>query len=65
MFPTADQVDCVWDLWDHFKAADIKELRGFKFHHKKNKKTKKLGLGLQPLGHKVFPSAHGHEFALM
>jgi len=51
-------------LRDRFKAVDIEELRGLEFHHKVqgSESIEELGLGLQSLGHKAFPSAHGCEF---
>ncbi len=41
-----------------FKAVDIEELRGMEFHHK----VQSIGLELQALGRKAFPSIQGREF---
>ncbi len=47
-----------------FKAVDIEELRGMEFHHKvqKDELIEDLGLELQALGCKAFPSIQGQEF---
>ena len=47
-----------------FKAVDIEELRGMEFHHRvqKDETIEDLGLELQALGRKAFPSIQGREF---
>ena len=47
-----------------FKAVDIEELRGLEFHHRvQGEETiEELGLELQALGRKAFPSITGREF---
>ena len=48
-------------LQKRFKLVDIEELRGLEFHHKVQS-IEELGMELQALGHKAFPSSHGREF---
>ena len=51
-------------LRSRFKAVDIEELRGMEFHHRvqKDESIEALGLELQALGRKAFPSIQGKEF---
>ena len=51
-------------LCKRFKLVDIEELRGLEFHHRmQGKETiEELGMDLQTLGRKAFPSSHGKEF---
>ncbi len=51
-------------LHAQFKSVDIKELRGLEFHHKVqgDETIEVLGLKLQSLGRKAFPSSQGCEF---
>ena len=67
-FPVDDRGDydrAVAALRERFKLVDIEELRGLEFHHKiqGSKETiEELGLDLQALCRKAFPSSHGKEF---
>ena len=67
-FPADDRGDydrAVAALHERFKLVDIEELRGLEFHHKiqGSKETiEELGLDLQALCRKAFPSSHGKEF---
>ena len=66
-FVPADHDDydrAVEALRKRFKLVDIEELRGHEFHHKmQGKETiEELGMELQMLGRKAFPSSHGKEF---
>ena len=67
-FPVDDRGDydrAVAALRERFKLVDIEELRGLEFHHKiqGSKETiEELGLDLQALCCKAFPSSHGKEF---
>lgn len=47
-----------------FKSVDIEELRGLEFHHRvqSEETIEQLGLELQSLGRKAFPSISGQEF---
>ena len=47
-----------------FWTGDIEELRGLEFHHKtqNNESVEQLGIDLQRLGRKAFPSSKGKEF---
>ena len=52
-------------LKKRFRPADIEELRGLEFHHRAQGPTEtieKLGLSIQQLGRKAFPSITGKEF---
>ena len=51
-------------LQRRFKLVNIEELRGLEFHHKVQGKEsiEELGMELQTLGHRAFPSSHGREF---
>jgi len=51
-------------LCSRFKSVDIEELRGLEFHHKVqgDEFIEELGIVLQALGRKAFPSSHGREF---
>ena len=65
--PPADQnnyTKIVSSLRARFKAVDIEELRGIEFHHRvqKDETIESLGLELQALGRKAFPSIQGREF---
>ena len=47
-----------------FRSVDIEELRGLEFHHKiqgPSESVEELGLELQRLGHKAFPTVQGRE----
>ena len=66
MFPEADRED--YDkaksaLKSRFRAVDIEELRGLEFHHKvqSDETVEELGMELQRLGNKAFPSIRGRE----
>ena len=65
--PPADESNykkIVSSLRARFKAVDIEELRGMEFHHRvqKDETIESLGLELQALGLKAFPSIQGREF---
>ena len=47
-----------------FRTGDIKELRGLEFHHRTqgSETVEQLGIDLQRLGRKAFPSSQGKEF---
>ena len=47
-----------------FRTGDIEELRGLEFHHRTqgNESVEQLGIDLQRLGRKAFPSSQGKEF---
>ena len=47
-----------------FRTGDIEELRGLEFHHRTqgSETVEQLGIDLQRLGRKVFPSSQGKEF---
>lgn len=48
-----------------FIPADIEELRGLEFHHRTQgamETIEKLGISIQQLGHKAFPTITGKEF---
>ena len=51
-------------LRKRFKRVDIEELRGLEFHHKSQgeESVEQLGIDLQCLGKKAFPSTHGKDF---
>ena len=67
MFPEADRID--YDrakaaLRSRFKSVEIEELRGLEFHYKMHgtESIEELGLELQTLAHKAFPSTQGGDF---
>jgi len=67
MLPEADREDfdrAVEALSKRFKPVDIEELRGLEFHHKSqgDETVEQLGISLQQLGRKAFPSMLGKEF---
>ena len=67
MLPDADRSSyqkATEALRSHFKSVDIEELRGLEFHHKVqgDESIEELGMVLQALGRKAFPSSHGREF---
>ena len=47
-----------------FRTGDIEELRGLEFHHRTqgSETVEQLGIDLQRLGRKAFPSSKGKEF---
>ena len=51
-------------LRKHFKPAHIEELGGLEFHHltKGSQLIEQLGLNIQHLGHKAFPTIVGKDF---
>ena len=51
-------------LCKRFRPVDIEELPGLKFHHavQENESVEQLGLKLQRLGRKAFPSTDGKDF---
>ena len=51
-------------LRKRFRPVDIEELRGLEFHRKvqENETVEQLGLELQRLGRKAFPSTSGRDF---
>ena len=51
-------------LRKRFRPVDIEELRGLEFHRKvqENESVEQLGLELQRLGRKAFPSTDGKDF---
>ena len=67
MFPASQRTSypsAVESLRKRFRPIDIEELRGLEFHQKVQgeESVEKLGLDLQQLGRKAFPSADGREF---
>ena len=48
----------------HFKPVDIEELHGLEFHHhmQGSETDEELGMELQSLGQKAFPSITGRKF---
>ena len=66
MLPEEDRSDfdkAVSALGQRFKPVDIEELRGLEFHHKTQggESVEQLGILLQQLGQKAFPSMMGKE----
>ncbi len=66
MLPEEDRVDFDWAveaLGKRFRPVDIEELRGLEFHHKTQgtESVEQLGISLQQLGRKAFPSMAGKE----
>ena len=66
MLPEEDRSDfdkAVSALGQRFKPVDIEELRGLEFHHKTQggESVEHLGISLQQLGRKAFPSMSGKE----
>ena len=51
-------------LGERFKPRDIEELRGLEFHHKTqgDESIDQLGISIQQLGRKAFPSIVGKDF---
>lgn len=51
-------------LKKHFKPADIEELRGLEFHHRTqgDESIEQLGISIQQLGRKAFPTIVGKDF---
>ena len=52
-------------LKKRFKPADIEELRGLEFHHRSqgvDESIEQLGISIQQLGRKAFPSIIGKDF---
>jgi hypothetical protein len=52
-------------LKKHFKPGDIEELRGLEFHHHTQTTTEmieQLGLSVQQLGRKAFPTIVGKDY---
>ena len=68
MLPDGERntIECaVTALEKRFKPADIEELRGLEFHHRAqggNESIEQLGIGIQQLGRKAFPSITGKDF---
>lgn len=67
MLPDSDKSDfnkAVNALRKRFQPADIEELRGLEFHHRMqgDETIEKLGISIQQLGLKAFPSMVGKEF---
>ena len=65
MLPDVDRnsyEQVVKSLRSRFKAGDIEELRGLEFHYhvQVDETIEELGLELQSLGRKAFPSITGH-----
>ena len=56
--------DVVSHLQKRFKPVDIEELKGIEFHLKiqGSESIEKLGISLQKLGRKAFPSINGKEY---
>ena len=67
MLPDSDKKDissAIEALKKRFKPTDIEELRGLEFHHlsQGDSSIEQLGIRIQQLGHKAFPSITGKEF---
>ena len=67
MLPDSDKKDIkstVEALRNQFKPKDIEELRGLEFHHltQGTESIEQLGIHIQQLGQKAFPSITGKEF---
>lgn len=67
MLPEQDRNDfnrAVTALRKRFRPADIEELRGLEFHHRMqgDETIEQLGISIQQLGRKAFPSIVGKEF---
>ena len=53
-------------LKKRFRPIAIEELRGWEFHRVQgDESVKQLGMDLQKLGHKAFPSLEGRDFDRM
>ena len=67
VFPVEEREDydkAIAALKARFRSVDIEELRGLEFHHKvqgPSESVEELGLELQRLGHKAFPTVRGRE----
>ena len=67
MLPVSERQDyksAAESLRKRFRPIDIEELRGLEFHQKVqgDESVERLGLDLQQLGRKAFPSTDGREF---
>ena len=67
MLPDEDKSDfdkAVKALQKRFKPADIEELRGLEFHHliQGEDTIEQLGMNIQLLGRKAFPTIVGKDF---
>ena len=67
MFPEEDRQDlsrAKEALKNRFKSVEIEELRGLEFHHKMQttESIEELGLELQSLANKAFPSTPAKDF---
>ena len=60
----SDVESAIKALSNRFKPRDIEELRGLEFHHKTqgNESIDQLGISIQQLGRKAFPSIVGKDF---
>ena len=64
MLPETERDSFKHALKKRFKPVDIEELRGLEFHHhmQGTETIKQLGITIQRLGWKAFPSITGKEF---
>ena len=67
MLPDSDSKDiesAITALGKRFKPGDIVELRGLQFHHRTQGKEsiEQLGISIQQLGRKAFPTITGKDF---
>ena len=67
MLPESDRASldrAIAALKKRFKPVDIEELRGLEFHHhmQGSQTIKQMGITIQRLGRKAFPSIVGKEF---
>lgn len=67
MLPEAERTsydEAIKALKKRFRPVDIEELRGLEFHTRVqgDESIEKLGINIQKLGHKAFPTMKGKEF---